>query len=346
MLPFVWCPGSATGVGSLPGTDILAAVRLALDECAAFPFLPELPARGPGAEMTGRTLGLLPDFAAQWGPTGWSLSDRPGRDTRRAQAFLRQDLDTLEEAAEGFTGPLKVQVTGPWTLAATVELRSGRAAVADSGARRDLAQALGAALVEHVADLTRRLPGATLVLQVDEPALPNVLRGGIPRPSGWGRLAAVEAPEVELGLAVTLRDLPHGLLTLAHCCAAEPPVGLLRAAGFGALSLDASLVTPADDDAMGEVVEAGLGLLLGITTDTSGSTGSGGSTGSTAVRLAEPLTGLWSRLGQAPERLAEQVVVTPTCGLASSSPAQARAALVQCVAVGRSLVENPEGVHG
>jgi hypothetical protein len=344
MLPFVWDPGSATGVGSLPGTDILAAVRLALDECAAFPFLPELPARGPGAEMTGRTLGLLPDFAAQWGPTGWSLSDRPGRDTRRAQAFLRQDLDTLEEAAEGFAGPVKVQVTGPWTLAATVELRSGRAVVADHGARRDLAQALGAALVDHVADLTKRLPHAALVLQLDEPALPNVLRGGVPRPSGWGRLAAVEAPEVELGLAVALRDLPQGLLTLAHCCAAEPPVRLLRAAGFGALSLDASLLTPGDDDAMGEVVEAGLGLLLGIATDSGDRTG--GSTGNTAARLGAPVTSLWSRLGQNPERLPQQVVVTPTCGLAGSSPAQARAALAQCVAVGRSLVENPEGGHG
>ena len=36
--------------------------------------------------------------------------------------MLAHDLDALEEAADGYRGPLKIQVCGPWTLAATIEL--------------------------------------------------------------------------------------------------------------------------------------------------------------------------------------------------------------------------------
>lgn len=322
----------------MPGTDIREVVKASVDATPELLFLPELPARGPGADLTGRTLGLLPDFPGQWGPTGWALTDRPGRDIRRAQSFLRQDLDTFEEATQGYAGPLKVQLAGPWTLAATVELRSGRAVVADSGARRDLAQALGAALDEHLAELRRRFPLATLVVQLDEPGLPSVLRGSIPSPSGWGRLAAIEEPEVERGLATVLAGLPSDTFSIAHCCAAEPAVRLLRAAGFRGLSLDATLLTEADDEALGEAVEAGLGLLLGVVPAVGGLPPS--------KVAAAPVRALWSRLGQDPGRLGEQVVATPTCGLAGATPVGALAALRACVEVGRLLVEDPEGERG
>ena len=52
----------------------------------------------------------------------------------------------LEELADGYTGPLKLQLTGPWTLAATVELPRGDKVLADHGARRDLAEALALGL--------------------------------------------------------------------------------------------------------------------------------------------------------------------------------------------------------
>ena len=43
--------------------------------------------------------------------------------------------DELAEAYDGWSGPLKIQVTGPWTLGATIELPRGERAVADHGAR-------------------------------------------------------------------------------------------------------------------------------------------------------------------------------------------------------------------
>lgn len=131
--------GPATGVGSLPGGDAREAAKTVTGSFEDFPFLAELPARGPGADMIGRTIGMLVDLYAHVEPSGWRVSDRPGRDTRRARSWLGEDLDALEEFTQGYEGPLKVQAVGPWTLAAALELSGGEAALGDAGACRDLA---------------------------------------------------------------------------------------------------------------------------------------------------------------------------------------------------------------
>ena len=92
-------------------------------------------------------------------PAGWRLTDASGIDHRRARSLLAQDLDTLEELGQGYAGPFKIQVAGPWTLAATVEKPRGDKVLSDHGARRDLAQALAEGLAGHVADVRRRVPG-------------------------------------------------------------------------------------------------------------------------------------------------------------------------------------------
>src|SRR4051795_10232295 len=115
----------ATGVGSLPGVDIHEAVRLVLGELPELPHLPELPARGAAAGMTGRALAVVADLGFDLQPAGWRLTDAPGVDHRRARSLLGEDLDALEEHAQaaglGAGHELKIQVAGPWTLAATVE---------------------------------------------------------------------------------------------------------------------------------------------------------------------------------------------------------------------------------
>jgi len=329
-----WPPGSATGIGSLPGEDVAEAVRLVFGELPDFPHLPELPARGPGADVIGRGAALLVDLPVDLQPSGWRFVDRPGVDLRRARDLLARDLDALEEAADGYAGPLKVQATGPWTLAGTVELHRGDKAVADPGAVRDLGQSLAEGLRRHVADIRRRMPGATVVLQLDEPVLPAVLAGSVPTASGYGTLAAVERPDVEAGLREVLAATDA--YPAVHCCAARPPLDLFRAAGARALSVDAGQLRPDDDESLGEAVEAGVSLWLGAVP----------ATGENLSDLAGTVAGVrttWRRLGFDPALLAEAVVVTPACGLATATPAYARAVLRRCRETARALREDPEG---
>jgi Cobalamin-independent synthase, Catalytic domain len=333
-----WVAGAATGVGSLPGTDVVEAMRLVFDELPDLPHLPELPGRGPGADLIGRGAALLVDLAVDLQPSGWRLVDRPGRDVRRAWDMLARDLDTLEEVGEGYAGPIKVQAAGLWTLAGAVELHYGDKVVSDPGAVRDLGQSLAEGLRRHVADVARRLPAAQVVLQVDEPGLPAVLAGRVPTASGFGTLSAVEAVVVEAGL----RDLltATGAYPAVHCCAARPPLALFQAAGARALSMDVSQLRESDDEALGTAVEADVALWLGVVPSVAGSAGAPMSDVAGSVGSVQKL---WRRLGFDPVRLPEGVVVTPACGLAGASPAYARAALRRSREVARALREDPEG---
>ncbi|RSS56299.1 methionine synthase [Streptomyces sp. WAC07061] len=324
---------SATGVGSLPGGDAREAAKTATGSFEEFPYLPELPARGPGADMIGRSLGLLVDMYAHVEPSGWRVSDRPGRDTRRARSWLGEDLDALEEFTQGYTGKLKVQAVGPWTLATALELHGGEAVLQDAGACRDLAASLAEGLRDHLADVRKRVPGAEIVLQYDEPSLTAVLRGRVRSASGYRTYRAVDRQVVES----TLRDLfaVHDGEVVVHSCAPEVPFALLHRAGATGVSFDFSLLTEREDDAIGEAVEGGLKLFTGVVPGTDAPLSDpGGSV--MGVRK------LWRRLGLAPGTLAESVVVTPSCGLAGASPAYARAAQAHCVRAARSLADNPE----
>ena len=233
----------ATGVGSFPGTDPDEAVRIVVGELPDLPHLPELPERGATASMTGRALAMVAELGADLQPAGWRLTGGgSGLDQRRARSQLGQDLDMLEEALQGFSGHLKVQVTGPWTLAATVERPRGDKVLADHGNRRELAQALAEGVRDHLADVRRRVPGAgPLLLQVDEPALGAVLRAEVPTASGFGRHRSVDRPELSEHLEwLFAAATESGAEPWVHSCAAGTPLDLLRGAGARGLSVDTS----------------------------------------------------------------------------------------------------------
>ena len=63
----------------MPGTDPGEAMRVVAGELPDFPYLPELPDRGPGADLTGRTAALLVDIPAEVTPRGWRIAGHPGR---------------------------------------------------------------------------------------------------------------------------------------------------------------------------------------------------------------------------------------------------------------------------
>ncbi|MFB7668438.1 methionine synthase [Kitasatospora sp. NPDC056138] len=331
--PFPELTGAATGVGSMPGTDAREAAKTAVGALEHLPHLPELPARGPGADMIGRSAGLLVELFAQVEPSGWRFADRPGRDTRRAHSWLGEDLDALEEFTQGYRGALKLQAVGPWTLAAAVELKHGEKALADPGACRDITGSLTEGLRRHLAEVRKRVPGAQLVLQLDEPSLPAVLAGAVKTASGFQRLRAVDRQVAEEQLRDLVRavDVP----VVVHSCAPQVPLPLLRRAGVAGVSLDFSLLTEREDEDLGEAVEAGTVILAGVVPSTDeGLSDPAGS--------VQGVRRLWRRLGFAPELLGRRVLVTPTCGLAGASPSYARRALSLSVKAAQSLVDNPE----
>ncbi|MFC5998523.1 methionine synthase [Quadrisphaera sp. GCM10027208] len=324
----------ATGIGSWPGADPLEAARTVLGELGAghLPHLVELPARGPGADMTGRAAALLVELPVDLQPTGWRLVDRPGRDLERARALLRADLDALAEAADGWTGELKVQVCGPWTLASTVRLARGERVLGDTGARRDLAVSLAEGVAQHVREVQRLVPGARVVVQVDEPGLPAVLAGHLATSSGWGRLPAVDRPEATEALRSVLSAATGAGAagTAVHCCAAEPPVALLRDAGAGALSVDVSLLGDGAWESVAVAVESGVALWAGAV-PTPGPLPS-------VTAVVDAVRRPWARVGLPDSALAD-VVLSPACGLAGSSPAHARAVLARVVEAAGALTE-------
>lgn len=326
-----WPAGAATGIGSLPGTDIAEAQRIVVGELPALPHLPELPARGPGADLIGRTGGLLVELPVELYAARWRIAPRPGRDLRRARDLLERDLDQLAEQAETYAGPVKVQAAGPFTLATAVELPIGGRLLRDPGAVRELTASLAEGLRLHVEAVARRLPRASVLLQLDEPSLPAALAGRVRTESGLGTYRQLDTTVARSLLSEVITAV--GVPTVVHCCASDVPLELLRTAGAVGVALDLALLT--DLDPLGEAIDAGLGLLAGVAPTQPPSAGRA----PTSAQLADRVRGLWDRLGFPRRQLAEQVVVTPACGLAGASPEYARAVLTACRDAGRRLHE-------
>ncbi|GAA3015321.1 methionine synthase [Actinokineospora diospyrosa] len=339
-----WPSGTATGIGSLPGTDPFEAATTVLGELPDLPHLPELPARGLGADIIGRSAALLVDLAVELVPSGYRVTARPGLDHRRAIDLIRRDLDAVEEAVERLGSPppaVKVQVAGPWTLMAGLELPRGHRVLTDHGALREFTESLGEGLARHVAEVRRRI-GAPVVVQLDEPTLPTVLAGELSTPSGYGTVRAVGEPEARdvLAAVIDAAGSASGQPVVVHCCAPRPPFALLRSAGAGALAFDVGLLAKAGAaawDAVGEVWDAGATLFLGVVPSTDPGKPL------TLREAASPAFRLVDRLGFNRSILAERAVATPTCGMAGATDTWARRAMSLVRDVGKSFVEPPEG---
>ena len=293
------------------------------------PYLPELPARGPGADIIGRGAGMLADLAVDLQPMGWRFVDRPGHDSHRTSGLLREDLDELAEAFDGYEGDLKVQIAGPWTLASWIWLHRGERSVVDAGATRDVIASLAQGLRVHLGEVAQLVPKANLVVQIDEPGLPAVLAGRLPTASGFGRIRAVDPTTAAEGL----RDVVAAAgdrYTVVHCCAPDVPLVLLRDTGVKAVSVDIALLTAQGWESLAATVEAGVDLWAGvIPTD-------GAAVGARAgvSDVIGPLVQAWRRVGLARPDLST-VSLTPACGLAGLTPEGARS--VQRLAVDAAL---------
>ncbi len=334
----------ATGVGSMPGGDATAyaeAVRVVAGELGGaddLVFLPELPGRGVSAGLTGRAVAVAADLAFDLQPAGWRLTGAVGMDQRRARSLLAQDLDCFEEQLQGFAGQLKVQVCGPWTMAATVERPRGDKVLADHGGRRELAQALSEGLRDHIADVRRRVPTASrVVVQLDEPALPAVLAARVPTASGFGRHRSVDTPEAVAALVWLSEAITEaGAEMWVHCCAADVPVDALVRAGARAILVDLAKLLARGQEGLAEAVDSGVAVGLGVVPSTDPKEGgSDRQTIESALRWADVV-------GVDLDEIGPRVGITPSCGLAGATPAWARTALSRCHQAARRL---PGGIE-
>lgn len=291
------------------------------------PYLPETPARGPGADIIGRAAGLLVDLHVDLQPAGWRLVDRPGRDAERTAALWRQDLDELAEAYDGYAGPLKTQVCGPWTLGAHLELNRGERVITDPGAARDLIESLAEGIALHVATVRRLVPAAEVIVQLDEPSLPAVLAGSLPTASGYGRIRSIDPQVAARGIQAVLQA--HDGPTVVHCCHPATPVPLPRATGTGAIALDVTDASPARWESLAVTLEEGTQVYAGCLPADGTGTAQGG---------ARLVLGAFERLGL-DAALLDLVTVTPACGLAGLTPAGAQDVHRRLLETAREIID-------
>ncbi len=309
-------------------------------ELHRLPHLVELPVRGVGADLIGRAGAILVDISIDTVPRGYRIA--PGRRsvTRRAMSFLDEDIDALEEAWEkaGLRGSgrtVKVQASGPVTLAAHLELPGGHRALTDTGAVRDLTRSLAEGMAALRAQIARRLE-SDVVVQFDEPSLPAALLG---RLTGVSTLSPVHP--VDEAVVTELLDECVAVVggdVAVHSCAAGLPWKLLQRSAIAAVSVDVNTLTAADLDGVGEFVESGRTVLLGaVPTTVTGAPPS-------AAQIAATVAGVTDRLGFPRGVLRDRIGVTPSCGLAAATPEWARTAIELAQRAADAFAEDPEAV--
>lgn len=309
---------AATGIGSWPGAAPRRAAEVIVGELA-LPYLPELPGRGVGADLIGRAGALLVDIAIDTVPRGYRIVARPGAVMRRAASLLDEDVDALEEAWEKAgrgDRAVKVQVPGPITLAAQLELPNGHRAITDPGAVRDLAASLAEGAAVHRAAVARRL-ATTVVVQFDEPLLPTALAGRLAGVTAMTPVHPIDEPRA-IGLLEECVAAVGGQAIL-HSCAAGLPWEGLRRSSIPALSIDPSTFDDRALDGLGGFIDAGrsvvLGLLPAVAPDRA----------PTADDVAGVAASITDRLGFSRSVLAAQIGISPSCGLAGATEEWARA---------------------
>jgi hypothetical protein len=339
---------AVTGTGAWPGTEVLEAQSVVVGdltdsppEVEGLPFAVHLPERGPGATLVGRSLAMLVDLAAELGPHGWKLSDRPGADVTRARSLLREDADALAVACHGYAGPLVVPVLGPVSLAASVYLARGDRALADPGAVRELAASLAEGVAEHLAAIARVVPGAVPQVLVHEPLLAQATAGVLPSFSGYARLRAVPGPLAaeRVGALVTAARAAGAARVVVHGGGAWTTLPAVRASGADGIALEVARLDEAAWERVAEAVEGGLRLWAHVPPQESSQCA-----GPDAAGQARTVTGPWRSVGLPLAGLDDVVLLAgPVPGEEPGGPDAARGALAGVVRAARVVAEL---VHG
>ena len=301
------------GLGELPGASIIAAADIVAGETGDLRQLPILPARG--VDVVGLTTGILPGINVDAGPRSWVLSTRPQLRTRRIWDRVEADLDQCEQAWGTRIDAVKIQLAGPWTLSASIELSNGHRALTDTGALRDLTESLIAGIQEYSADVRARFDTEVYV-QLDEPLLAQVRDGSLPGTSQFDEIPSIN--DVDLGerlAGVTERAEVRYLNQTGY-----PPLWkVAQVAGVETCQVTLDTVRGSEQyDGMGHALAAGMRVGLGMTR---------AGDDRDPRHLAVDVARMWDELGLDRTLLTHAVDVHPCGGLANCTLLDAAAAL-------------------
>ncbi|MCZ7535160.1 MAG: hypothetical protein M5T61_03935 [Acidimicrobiia bacterium] len=308
--------GLATAVGSLPHVDPRSAAALVLRCLPELPATPQLPCRSPWEGMIAQAACVLPEIELRIDGTLEAGASAEG--PLRAVIDTEHDaglLAFLDLAARSAVPPsvVKVQTCGPLTLG--LALADAGLAVDRAFPRAVLAVRERAVALEHV--VAERLPGASLVLWLDEPGLVAWRDNDAP----LDREAATDL------LSGALASV--GAVTGVHVCGGgDLRVALDAGPGILGLEVHEGLVESAGWIA--RHLDGGGWIAWGaVPTDRP--------VGEHATPLWKSLVELWcelTRRGCDPVQLRSQALITPACGMAGHGPSQAERAMVLAREIG------------
>ena len=210
---------------------------------------------------------------------------------------------------------MKIQVAGPWTLSASIELSNGHRALTDTGALRDLTESLIAGIQEYSADVRARFDTEVYV-QLDEPLLAQVRDGSLPGTSQFDEIPSIN--DVELGerLAGVIERAEVRYLNQTG----YPPLWkVAQVAGVETCQVTLDTVRGSEQyDGMGHALAAGMRVGLGMTR---------AGDDRDPRHLAVDVARMWDELGLDRTLLTHAVDVHPRGGLADCTLLDAAAAL-------------------
>ena len=311
MRPSLLSAGVATGIGSLPHHDPMAAAASSMRWLPGLPAVPQLPARTPLEGMIAQWVRALPEVVLAADGTierlDLSMLDAPIVCTfdKTAHGGLLAFL-THVHAQPKPPAIVKAQVTGPLTLGIALTEAGLPASVAFERAgilARSWARAL-----EHI--VAERLPGTELVLFFDEPGLVAFRDGQAPidRERATDLLSgALAEPTCVVGVHV--------------CGAGELRIAL--DAGPQILGVEVSPTLLAHAAGLGRHMEGDGWIAWGAVPTHR-------PVGEQATPLWKNLIDCWcelTRRGCDGLRLRQQALVTPACGLAGHGASQAERAM-------------------
>ena len=335
MTPSRLC-GLATGIGSLPHLDPVAALDLVVDTFKEIPHWPQLPRRGAVEGLARQFLANLVRrklIAFRPNRTIYFCHDEPGWEERCLEYYellLSEDAGALdrefafsEESAAGFyafmerslrgfpreTLCLKGQLAGPVTVGFMVTDAAGKPSFYTPSLREIIVKTLAAAARWQTGRL--RSGGLPAVLFVDEPALYNY---GSSTAVGLGR-SEIEASMEEIFTAIRSAGGIAGM----HSCAGNDwslVAGLpLQIISFDAYEYFASLLVYSDQ--LNPFFERGGILAWGMVPS---SEKAFSEEVSSLERLLESQREALLGKGVAEKELRSRYLITPSCGAGTLSP--------------------------